>query len=41
MSAAEGELGAVRNICLDWWEEYGPLDNPVKLPLHGSGYTWR
>lgn len=35
------EILAVRNIYQEWWEEYGHNDNPEKLPLDGSGYTWR
>ncbi len=35
------EVLAVRSIYQEWWDEYGQLENPGKLPLEGTDYTWR
>jgi hypothetical protein len=35
------EILSVRDIYQDWWNEYGNIENPDKMPLDGTGYLWR
>lgn len=35
------EIIAVRKIYQQWWNEYGHLADPQKLPLEGTVYNWR
>lgn len=35
------EVLVVRAIYQEWWDQYGHLDNPGKLPLDGTPYRWR
>lgn len=34
------EILSVREIYLDWWDQYGNLDDPGTHPLDGTGYEW-
>lgn len=35
------DILSVRNIYKEWWDEYGHRDDPPKLPLEGTVYSWR